>query len=380
MTGKTERMKPGKQGLVLVVDDEPKNRELLRDLLEVNGHAVIEAADGIAALEAASAEPCDVILLDVMMPRLDGYESCRQLKRNPLTAPIPVLMVTALAEKEQRLLGIDAGANDYLTKPIEPRDVLLRVRNALQAKRLYDQVQEDLKKLRELETLRDNLVHMIVHDLRSPLAGMVGLLELFSGDDHAGLAPEERDDLLTVVQAGHSLLEMVSSLLDVSRLEAGQMPVNKTLVTVRELAAEALRGLAGYEAANRVRHDLSAAPEHMTCDRELTRRIIANLLGNALKFTRPPGEVCLIVQPADAGGIRVLVRDTGYGIPPEHHQRIFEKFGQVEAKMAGQSRHSTGLGLTFCKLAVEAQGGVIGVQSEVGKGSTFWFTLPQAPA
>lgn len=154
MIGKSELNTPGR---ILIVDDDPKNRELLRDLLEVNGYSVLEAEDGVDALAKVAASACDVILLDVMMPRMDGLEVCRQLKANPATAPIPVLMVTALAEKEERLQGIAAGANDYLMKPVERQDVLLRVRNALYAKRLYDQVQREGEAKFQLlaETIKD---------------------------------------------------------------------------------------------------------------------------------------------------------------------------------------------------------------------------------
>ncbi len=364
-----------RSGRILVADDEEKNRRLLRDILEAQGHQVTLAEDGQEALDKAVADPPDVVLLDVMMPKMDGNEVCHQLRQDSRTAHLPILMVTALHDRADRLKGIQAGANDFLTKPIDPEEIRLRVRNAVLAKQLYDTVQEDYVQLKELETLRDNLVNMIIHDLRSPLAGMIGLMELIGGEDHASLVPEDRDDLLSIIKSGRNLLEMISSLLDVSRLEAGQMPVNKAVVGVRELAEEAVRSLAGFKDAHRVRLEMSDAPDSVMCDRELTRRIIANLLGNALKVTHAAEEVCLGAQ-SDAAGVRIQVRDMGCGIPAEYHQKIFEKFAQVEEKMAKKPHYSTGLGLTFCKLAVEAQGGVIGVQSEVGKGSTFWFTLP----
>ena len=215
-----------KHGRILVVDDEMRNRKLLRDLLETNGYSVVEAEDGIDALNKASSGPCDVILLDVMMPRMDGLEACRKLKANPETAHIPVLMVTALDERERRHQGIDAGANDYLAKPIDRRDVLLRVRNAVYAKHLRDKVQQDFAKLRKLETLRDNLTHMIVHDMKSPLLAITGSLELIRQD-------LEGKDLSTLelwrigMVAVQELSAMCNSLLDVSRLEAGQMPVKR---------------------------------------------------------------------------------------------------------------------------------------------------------
>ncbi len=374
MTSTTDRVELNRQGRILVVDDEPKNRELLRDLLEVNGYAVIEAADGIAALEKVNAEVCDVILLDVMMPRLDGLEVCRRLKQAPLTAPIPVLLVIALADKEQRLEGIEAGANDYLTKPIDRRDVLLRVRNALYAKRLYDQVQEDLVKLRELETLRDNLTHLIIHDMRSPLMSILAYLEFALEHDVTQNCQILREDLSAARASSTRLAEMVTSILDVSRLEAGQMPLDLREGDLNQLAQQALSLLGGLIAGRDVTVRPCPGDAKVRCDLSLIERVIVNLVGKALEHT-PPNAAIVVAVSADAEFVRVDVRDMGPGIPPEYHERIFEKFGQAEGRKDGPKR-STGLGLTFCRLAVEAHGGRIGVESQVGKGSTFWFILP----
>ncbi|MBT3375037.1 MAG: response regulator, partial [Lentisphaerae bacterium] len=210
-------------GRVLVVDDEPDNRELLRTLLEMKGHTVFDAGNGAEALDMVKDALPDVILLDVMMPEMDGYEVCRRLKGDPETAPVPIIMVTALAGRSDRLEGIDAGANDFLTKPVGAQDVILRVRNSIYTKRLYDQVNESLDRLRELEELRDNLTHMIVHDMRSPLMGICGSLELLQMTVADRLDEEDRDDMERALDSSRLLTEMVSSLLDVSRLEAGKM-------------------------------------------------------------------------------------------------------------------------------------------------------------
>ena len=374
MTSTTDRIELNRQGRILVVDDESKNRELLRDLLEVNGYAVIEAADGIAALETVKADVCDVILLDVMMPRLDGLEVCRRLKQAPLTAPIPVLLVTALTEKEQRLQGIEAGANDYLTKPIDRRDVLLRVRNAFSAKRLYDQVQEDLAKLRELEKLRENLTHMIIHDMRSPLMSILGMLELGLMQESAQNDSELKADLTAATNSAKQLADMVTGLLDVSRLEEGKMPLHIGVCNLNEIVTKGVRLLAGLTEEREVSILSCTDASAMPCDPELIERVVANLVSNSLKHT-PRGAAITVSIAVTVDTVRVAVCDTGSGIPPEYHRRIFEKFGQVEGRKEGR-KGSTGLGLTFCKLAVEAHGGQIGVESAVGQGSTFWFTLP----
>lgn len=149
---------------VLVVDDEERNRSLLKRLLEKRGFSVREAVDGEDALAKVTEEQPDVILLDVMMPRMDGFEVCRRLKAQPHTQAIPILMVTSLEDRDSRLKGIQAGANDFLTKPVDQEEVALRVRNAAYSKQLYDELQEKYRKLREMAELRDSLTRMIMDD------------------------------------------------------------------------------------------------------------------------------------------------------------------------------------------------------------------------
>lgn len=361
-------------GRILVADDEPKNRELLHDLLEAAGHSVIEAENGTMVLEKVNSEACDVILLDVMMPQMDGLEVCRQLKQNPATTHIPVLIVSALSDKEQRLQGIEAGANDYLTKPIDPKDVLLRVRNALDAKRLYDQVQENLDKLLELEKLRDNLTNMIVHDMRSPLMGITGYLEILEMSAGEKLNSEDMSFIRYARSSGLVLVDMINSLLDISRLEQGEMPLDITESDVDVLIQDALNSLGSLTKNVSLLYQKQSSPVMVNCDAGLVTRIIANLVGNAVKFT-PEGKAITISVERNGEGVKLCVEDTGPGIPSKYHEKIFEKFGQVEIRQQ-RKMYSTGLGLTFCKLAVDAHGGDIGVESEVDKGSTFWFTLP----
>lgn len=287
---------------------------------------------------------------------------------------IPVLIVSALSEKEQRLQGIEAGANDYLTKPIDPRDVLLRVRNAYYAKRLYDQVQEDLAKLRDLELLRDNLTNMIVHDMRSPLMGITGYLDILETRAGEKLNPDDLTILRDARSSGMVLVGMVNSLLDISRLEQGKMPLNATKPDIDGLIQDALDSLGSLAKQVSIIYQKQSKPVLVCCDAGLVTRVIANLLGNAIKFTQVGKKVAVSVE-RNGDGVKVSVADTGHGIPREYHKKIFEKFGQVDIQQQ-KKMYSTGLGLTFCKLAIEAHGGKIGVESEVDKGSTFWFSLP----
>jgi two-component system sensor histidine kinase/response regulator len=364
-------------GRVLVVDDEVKNRELLRALLEAQGHQVSEARDGQEGLAAAIEGLPDVVLLDVMMPNLDGLEVCRRLKAAAKTAPIPVLLVTSLSDRKERLEGIKAGASDFITKPVDTADLVLRVRNAVAGKRLFDRLEAQYQRLRELEGMRDNLVHMIIHDLRSPLAGVYTYLQLLDLELNGVLDPKRREYLGQSIAILNRVQDMTNAVLDVSRFESNQMPMSPASVDLYEVVTEAIQSLGSAAAPPRVLIERSEAPVIALCDREIIRRVVANLVGNALKFTPEVGQVRVTMRSGERD-VEVAVADTGRGIPPEHQQRIFEKFGQVGGP-ADRARHSAGLGLTFCKMAVEAHGGIIGVNSVVGKGSTFWFRLPHGP-
>jgi signal transduction histidine kinase len=361
-------------GHVLIVDDQEPNRLLLRDLLEARGYEVSEAVSGPEALAAIARRRPDVVLLDVSMPGMDGFEVTRRLREDPGAQAIPVLLVTALSAREHRLQGIEAGANDYLTKPIDRAELALRVRNAIQMHRLLRQVEDQYRRLRDLEGLRDNLVHMLVHDLRTPLTGIRMYLELLREDARLAKAGGGLKELVDEANAvSERMTAMVNDMLDVSRLEEGAMPVHRKPADLAALAGEAMK-VAGAGRRVELAFEAPQGGVSVNCDPELIRRVIANLVANAVDFS--PDRSLVKVRVENGGPeVRVEVADQGPGIPPEFHQRIFEKFGQADV-MRQRVKHSSGLGLTFCKLAVEAHGGRIGVDSAAGHGSTFWFTIP----
>jgi signal transduction histidine kinase len=354
---------------ILVVDDTPANLKLLDGMLRECGYRVRPVTNGLGALRAVASEPPDLILLDISMPDMDGYEVCRRLKADPATAEIPILFISALTGADDKVRAFEAGGLDYVSKPFQLAEVAARVRTHLQLRAQQRQLQESLHRQRELEHMRDQLTHMIAHDMRSPLLALkltIDLLRAGPSSDDPMLLDGARIEVSLLV-------EMVSQMLDVSRMEAGALNLNPENVNLTALATGVLASL---KPLARERSVTIEAPESVTApvDRELIRRVVANLLGNAFKFASPRGRVSLRIEPGP-DFIRIAVTDDGAGIAPEHHARIFEKFGQVEAN---RQKYGTGLGLTFAKMAVEAHGGEIGVISAVGQGSTFWFTLPLA--
>ncbi len=355
---------------ILVVDDTTANLQLLTGMLKERGYKVRPAPSGETALRAAQASPPDLILLDITMPGMDGYEVCSRLKADPRLREIPVLFISALDESEEKVRAFEVGGVDYVRKPFQLDEVDARVRAHLALRNQRRELQEAHQRLKELEQLRDSLTHMIAHDMKSPL------LALRLSLDGLELAlPERSTEVDELILAGQdsvtSLVEMIAQMLDVSRLESGQMRLSLERADLVELVREQCARHRLLMGERRLLIETAAGAE-ANADVDLVRRVIGNLLGNAIKFTRGSGEIRVAVS-SPAGFVRVEVSDNGAGIPPEHLCVIFEKFAQVQGSLA---RLGTGLGLTFAKMAVEAHGGSIGVDSSVGQGSRFWFQLP----
>jgi signal transduction histidine kinase len=358
---------------ILVVDDAPENLKILMGMLTGAGCRVRPAPNGPLALRAAREAPPDLILLDIQMPAMDGFEVCRQLKRDERLAEIPVIFLSAFTDPATKVRAFEAGGVDYVSKPFSVDEVLARVGTHLKLVRGERELRRSYRELQEAERLRDSLVHMLVHDLRSPLQALALFLPSLAEQVQAGLEPVWQARLDKAQGAIDRLIQMVSEVLDVSRLEAGQMPLVLEALDLAQVAREALDHLQPLAGQRELRLE---ADGRVTAwgDRRLVFRIFQNLLGNALKFTPDGGQVrVLLRQEGPWAGARV--EDDGSGIPLEAQARVFEKFGQAGAETAW----STGLGLPFCRLAVTAQGGRMGLESEPGRGSRFWFRLPVPP-
>jgi len=363
---------------ILIVEDVAANIDILLEALG-DQCSVSVALDGRDALATVGTVRPDLILLNIMMPGMDGHQVCAKLKEDPATRDIPVIFLTALNEDEDEEKGLRLGAVDYITKPFAPAIVRARVRNHLALRQAQiemqgqrNQIQAAYQKLRELEKLRDDLVHMVVHDMRSPLTGLAMFLEVLSPE--LVQEPDFLENLHLMRKTCRTLANIVTSLLDVSRLEAGQMPLHREACDLEPLIQAVRQRLAVLHQGCPISVRVSGPPVWAECDPAITERIFENLLVNAAKFTPPEGSI-QIELVREGPWARFTITDTGPGIPAEYHEKVFEKFGQVEIY---QNREvpSTGLGLTFCKLATEAQGGEIRLESEPGRGTTFHVRLP----
>jgi signal transduction histidine kinase len=292
-------------------------------------------------------------------------------------------MISALDELDSVARCIEMGAEDYLPKPFNPTLLKARIGATLEKKRsrdnesdLYRQLQENYHRLEELEKVRDDLTHMIVHNLRTPLTSLIAGMQTINlvGELNA----EQLEVAAIAISGGETLLGMINDLLDVDKAEAGSMKLDYAMFSVPELLASSISqvdSLAKSENLTLVQTVADGLPR-ISADEDKLRRTLVNLLGNAIKFTPDGGTITVEVSLDEtAESIEFCVSDTGEGIPPESLGHIFEKFAQVESRQGGRVM-STGLGLTFCKLAVEAHGGHIEVQSALAKGSVFCFGIP----
>ncbi len=361
---------------VLVVDDTIESLRLLSDLLDEQGYEVRAVTNGRQALHSVEQNPPDLILLDINMPELDGYEVCRRLRATEHAKDVPIIFITALTDTADMVRAFDTGGVDYVTKPFQVDEVLARVKTHLALRRAQTELADSYTRLRALEYLRDDLVHMVIHDLRSPMTAL--LMELrFLKRSAAALSEDNREALQSALEAAEAINRMTNDVLDVSRLEACKMPVERAVWDLTQMARDVCSALGTIDSERPIDIDSAGAVE-ATCDGALVRRVIENLVSNGIRYS-PPGSQMRISIVSAEGCVRVAVHDQGPGVPPEAREMIFEKFGTVAAQHKS-TYHSVGLGLAFCKLAIEAQGGTIGVDPGVPAGSTFWFELPAPPA
>ena len=382
------RQPPADAPLILVADDVPANVELLFDQLHVLGFRALAAVDGPSALAACFEQRPDLCILDVSMPAGDlggddrntGFEVCRRIKRDPRTARIPVIFVTALNDTTDRVKAIEAGGDDFLTKPHNRLVLGARVRSLLKLKAATDALEESARKMKELEKLRDDLMKMIVHDLKSPLTSILATVEMLMDGDFGAVTPEQKSALGDCEGKAEDLLALIEDLLEVRRIEETALKLNLEPVAPGALLTEIV-----HEWNHRFQQDRASATVEAAedapvfhADRPLIKRVIGNLIQNALTHSATAVKLHLSVR-RDGDGVLFTVSDNGPGIPPEYHEIIFRKFEQVRTPNAPRVR-SSGLGLAFCKLVVESHGGRIWVQSAgEGQGSAFHFSLPATP-
>ncbi len=363
---------PDIPGTILVVDDEDVNVHLLQSVLSEQGHRIIVAKDGAESLEKVKTHNPDLILMDVMMPGMDGLEACRILKSDPETCMIPVIILTALNQEDDYINAIDSNADDFMSKPFKQASLLARVRGYLRLKRLDEEVTR-------LAKLKEDLTHMIVHDLNGPMFGISGYLELLSGE--ADLSDTAKDFVAKARRSTDEASEMIRNLLQIEQIESGKLEIHPCEFLLSDLVVEAT-----HNAAPRIEAKFSKlnvkGPDSLSvfADKDLINRVLQNLLGNAIKFA--PEASTISVEFEKRGQQCVLaVENSGATISEDDQTNIFDKFSQVKNRPSA-ARQGCGLGLNFCRLVAEAHNGNIRVVSPRPNhedGARFEFCVPVKP-
>jgi signal transduction histidine kinase len=359
---------------ILIIDDDKIIVEILTQSLTLAGYAVSSAFDGEEGLALVRGQKPDLILLDVMMPKMDGYAVCRQIKGNPETRFIPVIILTALTDRDDKLRALEVGADEFIRKPPDRQELLIRIRSLLRTKKLHQQVEAGYRELREVEATKNNLTSMIVHDMRGPLTSILGGLEILL-ERQDELDADGRESLITAnLLSTRRLMTMVEAMLDLQRLETGQMPVRPTTVRLGKIVDESVQAVRPLLQADGVKIDVKAdqpaAP--VLLDGDLFSRVLNNLLFNAIRFSPEGGRIGVWTQH-NGRWLVVNIADQGPGVPREFRHQVFEKYARLQT---GNRGTGVGLGLAFCKLAVEAMHGRIWVEDLPRAGALFRVALP----
>jgi two-component system sensor histidine kinase/response regulator len=374
---------------ILVVDDTLQNRLLAEARLVTAGYRVTQAASGEEGLAAFAAEPPDLVLLDVRMPGLDGFGTLKLLRELPHGPDIPVVFLTALDDEDTHRRALEGGADDFLTKPLRPTELLIRVRSLLRLREAmrslhesHELVSTQRDALIRARDLRERLSAFIIHDLKSPLANISAATDLLA----RRVDSDNARRTISLIQRGCSdMSRMVMNLLDIARTEDGQLQLQTKEFDLRGMlddVIERIRATRGqfHDAVQfETAYDLDSSC--IQGDPELLRRVMENLIDNAMRYSPARSAIHVHAEKRE-GRVDILVRDEGPGIPQEHRERVFEMYERLNEH---HDRAGRGLGLVFCRAAVEAHGGAIWIDDQLeGQGATFhvrlsaWPIAPQA--
>lgn len=369
---------------VLVVDQDPNTRRAIATVLASAGFDAVEAETAQMAVARAEAGGFDLVVLDLMLEGRAGPAVCEALRRAELTKDVPVLFISAAGDHAAQRIAIEAGGDDFLSKPIHRGELLLRIRSLLQFRRMQRELARSNELLTEqrdalirLQRQKEELTEIVVHDLKNPLAAIA------SNAAYLTMATEMNEDVRdcssAISRAAENMLRMVHNLLDVSRAEEAGLNLQIERIELVNMAKIVATLMSRRAEERRITLEAVCEPLELwvESDNDLLRRVLENLLDNALRYTPSGGKVELRVADEDPF-VRLTVADGGPGIPEDQRQRIFEKYAQLERKIdKAQQRFGRGIGLAFVKMVVDAHRGQIAVVDNHPKGSCFELKLPK---
>jgi DNA-binding response OmpR family regulator len=369
---------------VLVVDDSKESVDLLEYFLKPAGYNIIKAMDGATALEIVENDPPDIILLDIMLPKVNGYEVCEKLKKQQSTFHIPIIMITVLKELKDKIKGLEAGADDFLSKPFDSVELLTRVKSLLRIKQYHDEIikrNKELEKQKEIlireDLLKKELTNLIVHDMKNPLFVIQGNLQMMEYN-RADTTGTSRDIYTQRIQrSSKSLLRMILNLLDISRLEQQQMEIEPAPTDLNVMISdivESFKDIPEHQSKS-VHMKLVDDLPKIHVDRDIFERVLENALNYVFQNTPEFMSIHVETNVPESQNIELLVSHDGKEIPEKYREKIFLKNAQPELKKAGY-KPARGLGLIFCRLAMEAQKGKIYLKEKSGDKNVFVIEIP----
>ncbi|OZH55152.1 histidine kinase [Hydrocoleum sp. CS-953] len=352
---------------VLVIDDEPNNFDVIEALLNDQEYELYYSANGEEAIANLKTYNPDVILLDVMMPGIDGIETCRQIKAMSKWHAVPIIMVTALSSKSDLANCLKTGADDFISKPVNGVELRARVKSMLRIKQQYDNLQTMLE-------LREDMVNMVVHDLRNPLTIIMFGLQLLKNHNYS--QEKQNRKMEQIYGAAQRLERLINDLLNMALLESGKLRLKRKKVEIIGIIQSSISNFEAI-AAQKNQSLVSQLPEIssfiVSVDANLIHRTIDNLLSNAIKFSPDNSQIIVSLEIINSDIYKIKVIDSGPGVPEAIQQKIFEKY-EIGTTMLDTSQ--IGLGLAFCKMVVEAHNGQITVRNNQPQGAIFEITLP----
>ncbi len=371
---------------ILIVDDVRHNVQVLSQLVRNEGHRVIAAFDGKDAFVLAKKRKPDLVLLDVLMPEMDGYTVCEQFKKDPILREIPIIFLSALSDVESKVRGFEVGGVDYITKPFHQEEVVARINLHLTLKNLEQERERYIAELkireRNLEMAnreKDEVIRIVSHDIRNPLTGIIGVANILRSED--GYSKEEIDGMLEIIeQSGYKLLDLVKDILEVESTKAGSLQLNLKEVDLQDLLDQVieLHQPTALTKSINLRFLRDDRVPDMLIDPQKINQAISNLVANSLKFTGAGGSIDLILKYEESGDdlpIVIEVKDTGIGIPEDRLPSLFDSMKRHRGT-GTKGEKGTGIGLDIVKQFIELHGGNISVKSTEGKGTEFKLELP----
>ncbi len=362
---------------ILLIDDNPINIRVAAKILRTRQYNISFSLSGREGLQKAQSVDFDLILLDIMMPEMDGYEVCRILKNDSRTRNVPVIFLTAKTEPENVVKAFELGGADYVTKPFNGKELLSRVETHIRLKQWSEELKTTNRKLREANDTKDKMFSIISHDLLGPFGNIRESLEMIANEEVTMDEVSMQKFVKAMWQSINTAYSLLENLLYWARSQQGRMVYKPGIINADEVVQETfalLRGMAGHKKI--CLHSEGFSGEKVFADKNAMKTILRNLVSNALKFTEPGGEVTVKFTDQNNEFVRISVIDTGIGMNKEVLQQIFKKY-KSDPRWGTRGEKGVGLGLVITREFVEKQGGEIWVESHENQGSKFHFTLPK---